>query len=170
MKHLKALTLATGMAAAAIVPASAFQDEGTVRIGSTEPLTGPGAVYGQPTIIGKQIAIQEINAAGGIKSLDGAKIKLLTADSEGKPDLSIPAVERLDRQGVVAVTGCLQSSVTIVATQVAEKQRVPFVVSVAVADRQWFLPVNRPFWRFQRCTGQSEHPSAPHWAGYETYT
>ncbi len=106
-----------------------------VMIGHIHPLSGFLGYLGNQLKNGCEMAVQEINAAGGIKSLDGAKIKLLTADSEGKPDLSIPAVERLDRQGVVAVTGCLQSSVTIVATQVAEKQRVPFVVSVAVADK-----------------------------------
>ena len=105
-----------------------------VIIGHIHPLSGFLGYLGNQLKNGCELAVEEINAAGGIKSLDGAKIKLLTADSEGKPDLSIPAVEKLDREGVVAVTGCLQSSVTIVATQVAEKQRVPFVVSVAVAD------------------------------------
>ena len=105
-----------------------------VIIGQIHPLSGFLGYLGNQLKNGCEMAVQEINAAGGIKSLGGAKVKLLTADSEGKPDLSIPAVERLDRQGAVALTGCLQSSVTLVATQVAEKQRVPFVVSVAVAD------------------------------------
>ena len=106
-----------------------------VLIGHIHPLSGFLGYLGNQLKNGCEMAVEEINAAGGIKSLGGAKIKLLVADSEGKPDLSIPAVERLDREGVVALTGCLQSSVTIVATQVAEKQRVPFVVSVAVADK-----------------------------------
>ena len=106
-----------------------------VMIGHIHPLSGFLGYLGNQLKNGCEMAVQELNAAGGIKSLGGAKIKLLTADSEGKPDLSIPAVERLDRQGVVALTGCLQSSVTIVATQAAEKQKVPFVVSVAVADK-----------------------------------
>lgn len=106
-----------------------------VVIGHIHPLSGFLGYLGNQLKNGCELAVEEINAAGGIKSLGGAKIKLLTADSEGKPDLSIPAVEKMDREGVVAVTGCLQSSVTLVATQVAEKQRVPFVVSVAVADK-----------------------------------
>jgi branched-chain amino acid transport system substrate-binding protein len=106
-----------------------------VLIGHIHPLSGFLGYLGNQLKNGCVMAVDEINAAGGIKSLDGAKIKLLDADSEGKPDLSIPAVERLDREGVAAITGCLQSSVTIVATQVAEKQKVPFVVSVAVADK-----------------------------------
>jgi branched-chain amino acid transport system substrate-binding protein len=43
--------------------------------------------------------VKEINDAGGIKSLGGAKLKLLDADSEGKPELAISAVERLNREG-----------------------------------------------------------------------
>lgn len=106
-----------------------------ILIGHIHPLSGPLAYLGNQLKNGTVMAVNEINEAGGIKSLGGAKLKLLDADSEGKPDLSISGVERLDRAGVVAITGCLQSAVTIVATQVAERHRVPFVVSVAVADK-----------------------------------
>jgi len=106
-----------------------------ILIGHIHPLSGPLAYLGNQLKNGTVMAINEINQAGGIKSLDGAKLKLLDADSEGKPDISISGVERLDRAGVVAITGCLQSAVTIVATQVAERHHVPFVVSVAVADK-----------------------------------
>ena len=99
-----------------------------ILIGHIHPLSGPLAYLGNQLKNGTVMAVNEINKAGGIKSLDGAKLKLLDADSEGKPDLSISGVERLDRAGVVAITGCLQSAVTIVATQVAEKYHVPFVV------------------------------------------
>lgn len=105
-----------------------------IVIGHIHPLSGFLGYLGNQLKNGCEMAAEEINAAGGIKSLGGAKIKLIASDSEGKPDLSIPAVERLDRAGAVALTGCLQSSVTIVASQIAEKQQVPFVVSVAVAD------------------------------------
>jgi len=106
-----------------------------IPIGNVLPLSGPLAYLGNQLKNGTAMAVNEINEAGGIRSLGGAKLKLLDADTEGKPDLSISGVERLDRAGAVAIMGCLQSAVTIVATQVAERQRVPFVVSVAVADK-----------------------------------
>lgn len=106
-----------------------------IPIGNVLPLSGPLAYLGNQLKNGTVMAVNEINEAGGIRSLGGAKLKLLDADTEGKPDLSISGVERLDRAGAVAIMGCLQSAVTIVATQVAERQRVPFVVSVAVADK-----------------------------------
>ncbi len=105
-----------------------------ILIGHLHPLSGSLAFDGQELKNGLVLAIQEINEAGGIKSLGGAKLKLLDADTEGKPEKAISEVERLFNAGAVAVTGCYQSAVTLVATQVAEKFKLPFVVSVAVAD------------------------------------
>lgn len=106
-----------------------------IVIGHIHPLSGFLAFDGKELENGVKLAVTEINEAGGIKSLGGAKLKLLAADSEGKPDVAIREVERLYRAGAVAITGCYQSSVTLVATQIAEKFKVPFVVSVAVADK-----------------------------------
>jgi branched-chain amino acid transport system substrate-binding protein len=105
-----------------------------ILVGHIHPLSGFLGFDGQELKKGLMLAVQEINDAGGIKALDGAKLKLMDADSEGKPDLAVSAVERLQRAGAVAIMGCYQSSVTLVAAQIAEKLRVPFVVSVAVAD------------------------------------
>jgi branched-chain amino acid transport system substrate-binding protein len=105
-----------------------------IPIGHIHPLSGSLAFDGQELQNGLMLAVKEINSAGGIKSMGGARLKLLSADSEGKPELAIKEMERLAGEGVVAVTGCYQSAVTMVATQTAEKLKVPFVVSVAVAD------------------------------------
>ncbi|MBC7356494.1 MAG: ABC transporter substrate-binding protein [Desulfomicrobiaceae bacterium] len=105
-----------------------------IAIGHIHPLSGFLAFDGQELQNGLMLAVQEINAAGGIKSMGGAQLKVLTADSEGKPELAIKAMERLVQEGAVSVIGCYQSAVTLVATQMAEKLGVPFVVSVAVAD------------------------------------
>jgi branched-chain amino acid transport system substrate-binding protein len=56
-------------------PAFAFQSEGTVRIGSLEAQTGVPAPYGIQALVGSQIAVDEINAAGGV-TVDGRKVKL----------------------------------------------------------------------------------------------
>lgn len=74
MKHVAAIVVLAGMTQWA-VPAAAFQDEGTVRIGSLEAQTGVPAPYGIQALIGSQIAIDEINAAGGVK-VDGKAVKL----------------------------------------------------------------------------------------------
>lgn len=105
-----------------------------IAIGQLHPLSGFLAFDGQELSNGLKLAVDEINAAGGIQSMGGAKLKVLTGDTEGKPEVAIREVERLYKAGAVALVGCYQSSVTLVATQIAEKNRIPFVVSVAVAD------------------------------------
>lgn len=105
-----------------------------IAVGSLHPLSGFLAFDGQELQNGLMLAVKEINEAGGIKSMGGATLKVLTADTEGKPDLAVREVDRLTREGAVAVIGAYQSAVTLVATQVAEKNQIPFVVSVAVAD------------------------------------
>jgi len=105
-----------------------------ILIGHIHPLSGFLAFDGQEMRNAVLFGVQQVNDAGGIKSLGGAKLKLLDADSEGKPEKAISEVERLERAGVVAITGCYQSAVTIVATQIAEKYQVPFVVGVASAE------------------------------------
>src|SRR5580700_1598531 len=73
--HGNYLRLALMLATMTAVPAYAFQSEGTVRIGSLEAQTGVPAPYGIQALIGSQIAIDEINQAGGIK-VDGKMVKL----------------------------------------------------------------------------------------------
>jgi len=109
-------------------------DPKEILIGHIHPLSGALGFDGQELKKGMMLAVKEINDAGGIKSMGGAKLKLLDADSEGKPELAVSAVERFNREGVVAVMGAYQSAVTLVAAQQAEKLQVPFVVTVAVAD------------------------------------
>src|SRR5574341_2477928 len=57
-----------------------------IKVGAMYPLTGDLAKLGEENKDGLQLAIDEINAAGGIKSMGGAKIELVWADSQGKPD------------------------------------------------------------------------------------
>ena len=109
-------------------------DPKEILIGHIHPLSGALGFDGQELKKGMMLAVKEINDGGGIKSLGGAKLKLLDADSEGKPELAVSAVERFNREGVVAVMGAYQSAVTLVATQQAEKLQIPYVVTVAVAD------------------------------------
>jgi branched-chain amino acid transport system substrate-binding protein len=106
-----------------------------IKIGALYPTTGDLAKLGEECVNGLQLAVDEINAAGGIKSMGGAKIELVKADSQGKPDVGIAEVQRLaTKDNVVAIVGTYQSSVAIPATQEAEKQQVPIVISMAVSD------------------------------------
>jgi branched-chain amino acid transport system substrate-binding protein len=105
-----------------------------VKIGAIHPLTGFLARGGGQLKKGMNLAVEEINAAGGIKALVGAKLLILHADSQGKAEVGQAEAERLIQEGAVALTGCFQSNVTFNATQVAEREKVPFLVTIAVAD------------------------------------
>lgn len=109
---------------------------GAVRVGGLYPLTGDLAKLGEENKLGLQLAIDEINAAGGIKALGGAKIEMVWGDTQGKPDVGISEVERLVQQAkVIAIVGAYQSAVTTPATQAAERLSTPFIVSMAVSDK-----------------------------------
>lgn len=108
----------------------------TVKVGNILPLSGPSASVGQQNKYAQDMAIEEINAAGGIKSLGGAKITLLYADSEGKPEKGVAEAERLiNTEKVHVLTGCWNSAVTYPTTAVAERYGIPFIVPVSVADK-----------------------------------
>jgi branched-chain amino acid transport system substrate-binding protein len=107
-----------------------------VKIGNIIPLSGPSATLGQQGKAAREMAVEEINAAGGIKSLNGAKIELVFADSESKPEKGVAEAERLiNTEKVHVLTGCWNSAVTYPTTAVAERYGIPFVVPVSVADK-----------------------------------
>ncbi|MHC1789293.1 ABC transporter substrate-binding protein [Solidesulfovibrio sp.] len=120
---------------AALFAAPAFAADKTVKIGNVEPLSGPSASVGVQGKQAREMAVEEINAAGGIKSLGGAKLELVYADSKSDPTVGVTETERLiNTEKVHLMTGCWNSAVTYPATQVAERYGIPFVVPVAVRD------------------------------------
>ncbi|MHC1726902.1 MAG: ABC transporter substrate-binding protein [Syntrophobacteraceae bacterium] len=107
-----------------------------VKIGNIEPLSGASAAVGQQGKFAREMAVEEINAAGGIKSLGGAELEMIYSDSESKPEKGVAEAERLiNTEKVNVLTGCWNSSVTYPVTAVAERYGIPFVVPVSVADK-----------------------------------
>jgi branched-chain amino acid transport system substrate-binding protein len=124
-----AAVLATGLWAGG--PAAAADD---VKVGILLPLSGSVAPIGINNRRGHELAIDEINAAGGIKSMGGAKLVMIDGDTQGKPEVGMSEVEKLSRKGVAVIMGAYQSGVTFPSTQIAEKLKVPFIDPVAIAD------------------------------------
>jgi branched-chain amino acid transport system substrate-binding protein len=107
----------------------------TVKIGNIIPLSGPSAAVGIQGQKAREMAVEQINAAGGIKSLGGAKLELVFADSKSDPTTGVTEAEQLINSDKVNIlTGCWNSAVTYPTTQVAERYGVPFVVPVSVRD------------------------------------
>jgi len=105
-----------------------------ILVGSIHPVTGPTAYDGQSIANGFQLAIELKNAAGGIKSLGGAKIKVVLMDTESKPKVGEAAAEKLIQDGCIALAGAYNSPVSMVTTAVAERNGIPHLITISVAD------------------------------------
>lgn len=105
-----------------------------IEVAFIQPRSGPMVPIATPPVLCAAIAVDEINAAGGIRSLGGAKLKLLEYDNEGKPEVGVSMVERAARSDAVAIVGSMQSGVVMVQTLTAERNRIPNIVDVAIAD------------------------------------
>src|SRR5690554_3415717 len=97
----------------------------TIKIGSLHPLTGATAAEGQEMRDAIQLAIDQKNEEGGIKSLDGRKLELIAGDHEDNQEKGNSEVQRMAEAGVVGIIGPY-STVEFTATQEAEKVGVPF--------------------------------------------
>jgi branched-chain amino acid transport system substrate-binding protein len=105
-----------------------------IRVGALLPLTGPDAINGQNQQHAHNWAVEKINANGGIQCLDGAQLQMVYGDSQGRPEAGNSETERMIAQeGVITVMGAFHSGVTLTATEITERYRVPFIVSNALA-------------------------------------
>jgi branched-chain amino acid transport system substrate-binding protein len=125
MKHTltrRVLCISTAvLSLASVMPAIsglAQAADGTIKLGLVAPMSGPNARYGAFSMHGAELAVKDINAAGGI---DGRKIELFNADSQGTPVEGVSATRRLiDEDEVDFVIGDVSSSVTLAMQPVAE--------------------------------------------------
>ena len=106
-----------------------------IKVGVLLPLTGALSFPGQQSKVGAQMAIDEINAAGGVKSMGGAKIEALHADAQSKPEVGAAEVDKLNEAGVAAIMGSYASAITLATTQAAAKHNIPFVIDQGVAEQ-----------------------------------
>ncbi len=106
--------------------------EGALKIGFIGPLTGAAAVYGTSAMRGGQIAVDEINALGGLQ------IEFITQDDEHDPEKSVNAYNVLMDEGVQAIVGTVTSSPCIAVADYAFDERVfmltPSASSTAVTE------------------------------------
>lgn len=130
-------TVLTGAAAGAAVlgfPLPLRAQARTIKIGVIHTVTGPLAEPGQACRLGAQMAADAINAAGGIKSLGGARLELLLGDTQTKPDVARAEAERLINGGAQLLMGPFNSGDAAAMVPVAQQRRVPFLIDIAAAD------------------------------------
>src|SRR5207245_10425686 len=80
------LTTTAGGAAALGFPLPLRAQSKTLKIGAIHPVTGALAEPGQACRLGAQMAVDAINAAGGIKGKNGIKLELIVGDTQTKPE------------------------------------------------------------------------------------
>src|SRR6185312_3849233 len=105
-----------------------------VKVGIIHPVTGFVAYAGSQGRFGATMAVDDINKAGGIKAMGGAKLEPLLGDSQSKVEVGVAEVEKMNEQGVAAYIGCYQSPVGIAASQAAAKYNTPFLIDVGASD------------------------------------
>ena len=104
---------------------SAKLPENEIRVGEYGSLTGGTATFGMTTHDGIQMAVDEVNAAGGI---NGKLVKLIKEDDEGKPEEAATVVEKLiTRDHVQAVLGEVASSNSLAAAPIAQRNGIPMI-------------------------------------------
>ena len=107
----------------------------TIKVGMVEPVSGPMADVGQDSRLGAQLAVEAINAAGGIKSMGGARIELLTADSQTKVEVARAEAERLINAGAQLLTGAFHSAHVATIAPLAQQRRIPYINDITAADQ-----------------------------------
>lgn len=105
-----------------------------IKVGLIHPVSGALAYSGGQGRMGCQMAIDEINAAGGIKALGGSRLEATLGDSQSRPEVGVAEVERLHQENVAAYVGCFSSAIALPATQAAAKYNTPFMIDVGVSD------------------------------------
>jgi branched-chain amino acid transport system substrate-binding protein len=137
----KGLTLSFGaLALPSVAIAPAWAQAKSVKVASIAPLSGPWARQGQLLRMGSDMAAEDINGSGGIKSLGGAKIEIVYADAGDSTEKAKNAAQRLlsDNPDLVGGTGAWLSSFTLAVTEVTERASLPWLTlsySDAITNR-----------------------------------
>ena len=125
-------TLLTSALASFFVATGAMADQ-SLKIGWIGPLSGWGTFGGTAIMRGAALAIDHINAEGGVH---GRKLELVTRDSAAKPEQAITvARELIDREEVHALIGKFDSSSAKALNPVIHEGGVPMMLSIAAATR-----------------------------------
>ena len=117
----------------------------TTKIGLAHVFSGPMATFGEVAEQGTRLAVDEINAAGGLL---GKQLTLVKADTKAKPEDGLMAVEKLVKEdGVDVVVGIVSSAVALKVAPEMERLETPLIVTHAMADP--ITGPNRSPWVFR---------------------
>jgi branched-chain amino acid transport system substrate-binding protein len=117
--------VAAGVASA--VPLRGYAAD-PINIGALYPTTGGMAQIGVGCVAAAKLAVEMINEAGGIKSLGGARLNLITSDLQSDTTVTRTETDRLITSNKLsAIHGCFASALTLIASEVCERAKVPII-------------------------------------------
>lgn len=124
-----AIAIGATAAAGALVRPAFAQSPPPARLATIVPLSGPFAAIGQNIKAGIDFAVEDINAAGGIKALGGARLEVVAADAEDTVEKARNAAQRVLAQEPTLVGGMgdALSGMTLVITELTERAELPWL-------------------------------------------
>jgi branched-chain amino acid transport system substrate-binding protein len=151
MRSIRAAWWLALVVVAALAGLSSLAWAQSVKVGAVVPLTGRYGAGGAQVRAGYEIAVEHVNAAGGITVGDRKlPVELVLLDDESDATKTVSRLETLAAQGVVAYLGGFGSDLHAAAASVAEKNRTPYL-GVAFAlnkvHQQGFRYLFSPFWK-----------------------
>jgi branched-chain amino acid transport system substrate-binding protein len=131
----KRLACVLGAVVFAAIATGATAQTKEVEVGLIAPMSGPWARQGQVMKLAADMAIESVNKQGGIKSMGGAKMKLVVFDAGDSVEKAKNAAQRMvaDSPNLVVATGAYLSSFTLAVTEVTERAQLP-VVTFSYSD------------------------------------
>ena len=142
-----------------------------IVIGSFYPMSGGGADLGKSSDEGARLAVKEINAKGGVL---GRKIKILTVDSQAKPDVgAMEAKKYIMKDNVDFLLGGVSSSVALAVSELSKEYKKIYMVATSMSDTITKDKGHRYVFRAQACNSQqglswaifmAKKPEAKTWA------
>ena len=123
------LAFAAAAGTAGLARRARAQAPNEVEIAMLVPLSGPWARQGILEKMGAELAIEDVNSAGGIKALGGAKLKLIELDTQDSAEKAKDAAQRMIAQNpnLVGGFGCWLSTFTLAVTEVTERAQLPWL-------------------------------------------
>ncbi len=131
MRKLRLLSIIAAALTVAFAT-SAYAAEGTLKIGAPQPMTGPDAPFGDKFKKAYSMAVEEINAAGGV---NGKKLEVILEDHQAKNPLAATVAEKLiTQEKVLILTGGRASGQAVEIASVAQRLKTPYLVDHPSAD------------------------------------
>jgi branched-chain amino acid transport system substrate-binding protein len=148
------------------------QTKESIKLGFISSLTGAQAPLGQPMLLGAQIAVDQVNQAGGV---NGRKLELVIRDDKAKPSDATVAARELAGNGINMQFGVVSSSVALAITAMLEQEKAILITCAAHSDkltkenfnRHYFRVTDNPYMRerFQARAIAERYPQVTTWSG-----